>query len=460
MTLTKLSYTAALFSALLLMSCKDEEIGIAPTITLSEPAANTFGVSVGQPITITFSETMDPATINVSSIIVTQNDLVVPGIVVYTNSKAAFNATEELLKNQLYIVTITTGVRDQSGNALANNYTFSFKTGTARDDLSPLISLTDPLNDVGGIPRNKSITIQFSEAMEPTTVNSFTFILKQGEDLIPGSVSSSGTTATFTPHDALTAVTRYTATITTDATDLAGNALASNSSWDFTTGGTVASLSAIDLGESGNFVILAKTAISNVSTSAVTGNMGLSPAATSYVTGLSITNAAGYATSAQVAGKIYAADMAKPTPVNLTTAIDNMLTAYRDAADRTSPDFTELADGSIGGRTLMPGLYNWSSTVTIQDDIVIKGGPNDIWIFQIAGNLSVGSSVNVILSGGAQVKNIFWQTAGEATLGTAVHFEGTILSMTGITLQSGASITGRALAQTAVILDANSISIL
>ena len=213
-----------------------------------------------------------------------------------------------------------------------------------------------------------------------------------------------------------------------------------------------------DLGAAGNYVILAKTAINNIPTSAVTGNLGLSPAATSYITGFALTNETGYATSVQVTGKIYAADMADPTPINLTTAVNNMITAYNDAAGRPSPDFSELGTGNIGGKTLAPGLYKWTSTVTLPSDVTISGGASDVWIFQISGDLTMSSAVNVTLSGGAQAKNIFWQVAGQATLGTTSHFEGIILSMTGITFQTGASMNGRALAQTAVVLDGNIIT--
>jgi hypothetical protein len=208
----------------------------------------------------------------------------------------------------------------------------------------------------------------------------------------------------------------------------------------------------------GDYVILAKTAINNSATSAVTGDLGISPAATTYITGLALTDFTGYATSSQVTGKVYAADMAVPTPVNLTTAVENMITAYNDAAGRVSPDFLELATGNIGGLTLTPGLYKWTTTVTIPSDVIISGGANDIWIFQISGDISMSSAVNITLSGGAQAKNIFWQVAGQATLGATSHFEGVILSMTGITFQTGASINGRALAQTAVVLDNNAVT--
>ena len=186
--------------------------------------------------------------------------------------------------------------------------------------------------------------------------------------------------------------------------------------------------------------------------------MGLSPAATSFVTGFSITNATGFATSAQVTGKIYAADMVSPTPTNLTTAVNNMVTAYNDAAGRPNPDFTELATGNIGGLTLTEGLYKWTNTVTAPVNLVISGSSTDVWIFQIAGNLTVSSDVKITLSGGAQAKNIFWQVAGNVTIGTGAEFKGVILSQTAITLQTGAKLNGQALAQSAVSLDKNVIT--
>jgi hypothetical protein len=159
-----------------------------------------------------------------------------------------------------------------------------------------------------------------------------------------------------------------------------------------------------------------------------------------------------------VTGKVYAADMATPTDVNLTTAVNNMITAYNDAAGRPTPDFLELGTGNIGGKTLTAGLYKWTSTVTIPTDLTLSGGADDVWIFQISGDLTQSAATSVLLNGGAQSKNIFWQVAGEATFGSTSHFEGNILSMTGITFQTGASMNGRALAQTAVILDANAIT--
>ena len=204
-------------------------------------------------------------------------------------------------------------------------------------------------------------------------------------------------------------------------------------------------------------MILAKTAITNVPTSAITGDLGISPAAASYITGFSIVKATGYATAAQVTGKVYAADMAAPTGINLTTAVNNMLTAYTDAAGRPFPDFLELGTGNIGGKTLAPGLYKWTSAVTMPSNVTISGGANDVWIFQTSGNLTMSAAVVITLSGGAQAKNIFWQVAGQASFGPSAHFEGILLCKTAITFQSGATMNGRALAQTAVILSKNVI---
>ena len=210
----------------------------------------------------------------------------------------------------------------------------------------------------------------------------------------------------------------------------------------------------VQLGTAGNFAILAKAAISSVPASSITGDIGLSPAAVTLVTGFSLiadlTNI--FSTSTQVVGKVYAANHTVPTPVILTLAVANMEAAYTDAASRPTPDFLELGTGNIGGKTLVPGLYKWTSSITIAADVVLSGGAQDVWIFQTTGNVIQSAAVKVKLSGGALAKNVFWQVAGNATLGTGAHFEGILLCKTDVTLQTGATMNGRLLAQTAVVL--------
>jgi hypothetical protein len=298
------------------------------------------------------------------------------------------------------------------------------------DGVNPTIESTTPSDKETGTVRNPVISATFSDAMEPSTINTASFTLEHDDGNITGEVEYADKIATFKPSGTLTAKTRYTATITTSVESLTGKALENTYIWDFTTGGSTESIEAVDLGAAGNYVILAKTAINNSGTSALSGDLGLSPAATSYITGLALTDYTGYATSAQVTGQVFAADMADPTPMLLTTAVENMITAYNDAAGRTKIDFLELGTGNIGSKTLTPGIYKWTNTVTVPTNVTISGSSTDVWIFQIAENLSVSTDVNVILIGGAQASNIFWQVAGEATFGADSHFEGVILSMT------------------------------
>lgn len=217
---------------------------------------------------------------------------------------------------------------------------------------------------------------------------------------------------------------------------------------------------AVNLGTAGNFVILAKSAVSTTGTTSVMGDIGLSPAAASFITGFALsTPPTTFTTSPLVTGKVWASDYDPPTPANLTTAVLDMQTAYTDAAGRTLPDFTELGAGDISGMTLVPGLYKWGTGVSISSSgVTLTGGANAVWIFQIAEDLTVGNGAIMTLSGGAQAKNVFWQVAGQTTLGTTADFKGIILSQTLISFNTGAQMTGRALAQTAVTLDATAIS--
>jgi hypothetical protein len=429
-----------------------------PTIASSIPIQDAVDIAINSPIEFNFSEEMDINTITLATVTLLEGTTAIVGTVTYANETATFTPSTDLDYNKTFVAKVSVGATSADGIALASTFSLTFTTSIAIDNAAPIINSTAPLNDAQDVPRNKTVSIVFNEAMDPATVNANTFTLKQGTSAIVGEVAYSGTTATFTSNTNLDANQQYTATITNGAHDLSGNPLASNTSWDFRTGGTAAILASVNLRSAGNYVILAKTAINNSSTSAITGHLGLSPAATSYITGLALVDFTGYATSAQVTGNVYAADMADPTPVTLTTAVSDMITAYNDAAGRPSPDFLELGTGNIGGMTLEAGLYKWTNTVTIPTDLTLTGGANDVWIFQIAGDLTQSAAVNITLNGGAQAKNIYWQVAGQATFGTTSHFEGNILSMTGITFLTTASMTGRALAQTAVILDANAIT--
>jgi hypothetical protein len=215
----------------------------------------------------------------------------------------------------------------------------------------------------------------------------------------------------------------------------------------------ITNIETLNLGVAENFAILTKSGITNVYKSNITGNVGTSP----------ITGAALLLKCNEVTGTIYTVDAAGPIACRvtdapgLTAAIGDMGTAYTNAAGRSNPDFLNLGAGVVGGFTLKPGLHKWAGTLLIQKDITLQGGPDDVWIFQVAGTLTMSSAVRMVLSGGAQAKNIFWQVAGATTLGTTSHFEGTLLGKTSIAVQTGATVNGRLLAQTAVTLQMNTV---
>ena len=221
-----------------------------------------------------------------------------------------------------------------------------------------------------------------------------------------------------------------------------------------TSSAAIAGQAPVDLGVAGTFAILSKTGVTNVYASAVTGNVGSSP----------ITGAAILVTCTEVSGTIFSVDAAGPLPCSvnaapfLTSAVLDMEAAYLDAEGRSSPDFTEVGAGEIGGMTLPPGLYKWGTGVMISTDVTLTGGPNDVFIFQVAGTLLQANATRVTLTGGAQAKNIFWQVADVVAIGTTAHFEGIVLAKTMVAVKTGASVQGRLLAQTAVTLQMNAVT--
>jgi hypothetical protein len=193
-------------------------------------------VGINTAISVTFSEAMNTSTVTTTTFTVTAGSTVVPGSVGYSGATATFTPTGNLAYSTPYTATVTTGAQDLAGNALASNHVWNFTTGTAPDTAPPTVSSTNPANGATGVGINTAISVTFSEAMNASTVTTTTFTVTAGSTVVPGSVGYSGTTATFTPTGNLAYSTPYTATVTTGAQDLAGNALASNHVWNFTTG--------------------------------------------------------------------------------------------------------------------------------------------------------------------------------------------------------------------------------
>jgi hypothetical protein len=219
----------------------------------------------------------------------------------------------------------------------------------------------------------------------------------------------------------------------------------------------------VELGTAGNYVILAKTGISTVPDSAITGDIGVSPIGSAAMTGFSLIKDSTdtFSTSSQLTGKAYASDYTAPTPSWMTTAISDMEQAYTDVAGRPNTDSARLnlgagnLGGAIGGSTapLTPGVYTFTTSVNIKDDIFFHGSDTDIFIIKTTGNVDVASGKEVKLSGGALAKNIFWQVAGFVNVGTTAHMEGILLVKTQAVFMTGSSLNGRVLTQTACTLD-------
>lgn len=325
---------------------------------------------------------------------------------------------------------------------------------------APTVMSNTPIDGAVGVPINGNASATFSEAMDCSSLTPETFKLTSASTASPvlGTVICAGSAAVFWPAAHLPSNSAFTATITTGAKSLGGVHLGADHGWGFTTGTVVEAGQTVNLGRAGEYAILAKAAISTVPTSAVTGNVGISPAAASFITGFSLTADATnvFSTAPQVTGKVYAANYAPPTPANLTVAVSDMLLAFTDAAGR-APDFTELGAGNIGGMTLVAGVYKWGTGLLIPTNVTLTGTPTDVWIFQVAGKLTMSSASQVVLAGGALPKNVFWQVADAVEVGTTAHLEGVVLTQTAVALRTGASLNGRLLAQTGVSIDGSTL---
>src|SRR6266571_1062246 len=208
----------------------------APTVSATVPANATTGVGITAQLATTFSEPMDASTINTSTFTLKQGTTPVAGTVSYSGVTATFTPTGNLAPLTTYTATISTGARDLAGNALAADLVWSFTTGIIPDTTVPTVSATVPANLATGVAISSQIASTFSEPMDASTISTATFTLKQGTTSVAGTVSYSGVTAIFTPAGNLAPLTTYTATISTGAKDLSGNALTSDMSWSFTTG--------------------------------------------------------------------------------------------------------------------------------------------------------------------------------------------------------------------------------
>lgn len=404
-----------------------------PTVTSVIPTNNAVKVAINSQLAATFSKAMNPATLNTNTFTLQRGVTPVAGTVSYVSGTATFATTSNLLANTTYTATITTGATDLAGNALATNFVWSFKTGSSADTNPPTVMVTAPINLATNVAVNQTINATFSKNMDPATINTNSFTLTG-----PGATSITGTVtyvaasriATFTPASNLALNTTYTNTITIGAKDLAGNALTNQVVWIFTTGSqNDTNLMAIPLGAASGFAILATSAISGGGNH-ITGDVGLHPG-----------TAQGIAPS-EINGAIHVNDQA------VIDAQASLLAAYNEAVNRSVN--SQTLEGNLGGLTKAPGLYVNGSSSGISGTganailtLDAQGDANAVFVFKMASTLVTDSGTSIVLAGGAQAKNVYWQVGSSATLGTTSIFKGNILAFVTITANSGSKVDGR-----------------
>jgi hypothetical protein len=317
-----------------------------------------------------------------------------------------------------------------------------------------MVISTDPLDNATNVARNKVVRATFTMPMDPTSISDLTFTLQQGGNNVAGNVSYSGTTASFTPSSLLSANLFYTATITTGAKSVADTELESDYEWTFRIENPVSPYF-VDLKSADRFGIFAATGISNNAgfSKIIDLDVGISPGARSSVTG--------FPPAIIENGAIFASDDISPPGVAamlLQTKLD-LTAAYLFAEGATTPAPATVA-GDQGGKTLAPGIYKSTSTLLVQaGDLTLdaQGDPNAVWIFQISSAFTTvgGAGGNIILSGGAQAKNIFWQVGSSATIGDNTKFKGNVLAYTSITMNSNATVEGRMLVLNGAVVMTN-----
>ena len=435
---------------------------LQPLVLTTSPTPNETGVVLNKVVSATFNMPMDPATINTTTFTLKQGTTTITGVVTYSGNTALFTPNANLTANTVYTATITTGAHNMAGVALASNYVWNFTTGAI---VAPRVILTDPFNTETGVLLNKVVTATFDMAMDPLTITTSTFTLKQGTDVILGSVSYSGNMASFTPNNPLLANAIFTATITTGAKNVAGIAIANNYVWTFK---TINSSNAPDLGSASPFGAFGGNAgITNQGINTVINGSIATTAASTLVTGFHDATAIYTETPLNVGNVTGAIATAPPMPGTATSfaiaqqALLDANAAYLSISPASMPGGIDPGAGELGGLTLAPGIYKSNSgTFNISNGnltLDAQGDPNAVWIFQTASGLTVGiagptGAKSVVLINGALPKNVFWYVGSTAIIngaggGTMV---GTIIANSGVTFSTAGNavqtvLNGRAL---------------
>ena len=459
-----------------------------PTVTLTVPANLAINVEPNTKIFATFSEDIDPATITPLTFTVTgAGGSAVAGGVTYADGArtAIFAPAAPLTNIIIYTATITTGAKDLAGNALAANYVWTFTAGAVSDTTAPTVTLTSPANLDINVCINKTISATFSEDVDPLTIIKANFkVQASGPPLGPelvGTIAydSKNKITTFSLFNNLAVSTQYTATLTTGVKDLAGNALAADYGWTFTTGTTTCPVP-VALGAAAPFGGFGGNAgMTNQGLlSTITGDIGTTAAST-LMTGFHDNTGDEYTETplniGPVTGRIYTA---APPPVIFvaggpfggtaatfaiaTAGAADALIAYGKISPAQTPGGVDPSAGELGGLTLFPGVYKsagatWKLT-TGNLTLDAQGDPNAVWVFQCAGGLTIGAPGfprSVLLQNGAKAKNVFWYVGTAARIEDGCSMVGTIIADAGVTISTAGSLVTTTLEGRALGLNAS-----
>jgi len=427
-----------------------------PRVLTTDPTKAATLVPLDKTVSAIFNMSMNPATITTTTFTLKRSGVSVVGVVGYTGTTATFNPTNDLLSNTVYTATIKAGAKNTNGTALAKDTVWTFTTANV---LAPTVVLTNPSDLDASVTLNQNVTATFSEAMDNTTITTTTFTIMEGLNPVLGTVSYLNNVATFNPNSDFVAGKTYSAKITNGVKNATGTNMVNDYNWSFSIP-TVPVVPLFNLGGAERFGILAGVGISNNAGASVINNLdvGIYPGVRSSVTG--------FPPAKVVGGAIYCADDLIPagTPAMLNQAKLDLVAAYLAVEGATSPAPATVS-GDQGGKTLAPGIYKSTSTLLIQNgDLTLdaQGNPNAVFIFQVASAFTTvgGAGGNVILSGGAQAKNVYWQTGSSATIGDYTEFYGNVLALQSITMGAYSTAVGRMLARngSVVMTSTNTIS--
>jgi len=418
---------------------------ILPVVIATSPLNNDLNIALNKVVTANFNMALDPATVSGTTFIVKQGTTNVSGTVSYNGTMASFTPNADLSVNTLYTATLTTGIKNLDGSAIAKDTTWTFSTSSV---VVPTVIFTDPTNLDANVALSKTISATFSILMNPLTITTSTFTLKEGTNTINGVVTYSGSTASFKPNSDLTAGKTYTATITTGAKNIVNTPMLADYTWTFSTPLIASSPSFVNLRSVERFAIISGVGVSNNAGASVINNMdvGIYPGARTSITG--------FPPAIIMNGNLFAADDGAATAAMLKQAKLDLVAAYLFAESSTAMA-PQTVSGNQGGKTLAPGIYKSTSTLSVDgSDLTLdaQGNADAYWIFQIASSFKTTTGGNIKLIGGAQAKNVFWQTGSSATIGTYTTFNGSILALQSITMDAYAVVTGRMLARNGAVV--------